>query len=140
VKTALVTGITGQDGAYLAQHLLENGYKVSGTYRRSSTPNFWRIESLGIADHPDLQLLEYDVTDLASTMRLIERTEPDEVYNLAAQSFVHVSFNQPLATGAITGLGPVNLLEAIRALDPQIRFYQASTEVPTARPSSTLTG
>jgi len=126
-KRALITGITGQDGAYLAQLLLEKGYHVTGTYRRSSSVNFWRIEELGVAAHPNLALVEYDLTDLASSLRLIETARPDEVYNLAAQSFVGVSFDQPVATAAITGVGAVNLLEAIRIVNPKIRFYQAST-------------
>jgi GDPmannose 4,6-dehydratase len=126
-KRAVVTGITGQDGAYLAQLLLEKGYHVTGTFRRTSSTNFWRIEELGIAGHPNLVLAEYDLTDLASSIRLIQGAEPEEVYNLAAQSFVGVSFDQPLATASITGLGPVNLLEAIRIVNPKIRFYQAST-------------
>ncbi|WP_312602605.1 MULTISPECIES: GDP-mannose 4,6-dehydratase [Pseudomonas] len=124
---AIVTGITGQDGAYLAQLLLEKGYTVYGTYRRTSSVNFWRIEELGIDKNPNLHLVEYDLTDLATSIRLLERTEATEVYNLAAQSFVGVSFDQPLATAAITGLGAVNLLEAIRIVNPKIRFYQAST-------------
>jgi GDPmannose 4,6-dehydratase len=126
-KRALITGITGQDGAYLAELLLEKGYHVTGTYRRSSSVNFWRIEELGIASHPNLSLVEYDLTDLSSSVRLIQSSEPDEVYNLAAQSFVGVSFEQPIATASITGLGAVNLLEAIRIVNPAIRFYQAST-------------
>ncbi|MBC7456204.1 MAG: GDP-mannose 4,6-dehydratase, partial [Massilia sp.] len=126
-KKALVTGITGQDGAYLAQLLLEKGYAVTGTYRRSSSVNFWRIEELGIERDPNLTLVEYDLTDLSSGIRLIESADPDEVYNLAAQSFVGVSFEQPVATAAITGLGPVHLLEAIRIIKPSARFYQAST-------------
>ena len=126
-KKALITGITGQDGAYLAQLLLEKGYQVTGTYRRSSSVNFWRIEELGIAAHPNLQLVEYDLTDLSSSIRLMQKAEPDEVYNLAAQSFVGVSFEQPVATAQITGLGAVNLLEAIRIVNPKARFYQAST-------------
>ncbi|MBB3639052.1 GDP-mannose 4,6-dehydratase [Variovorax atrisoli] len=126
-KTALVTGITGQDGAYLSELLLQKGYKVYGTYRRTSSVNFWRIEELGIDQHPDLHLIEYDLTDLGSSLTLIRDTEPDEIYNLAAQSFVGVSFNQPTATAQITGLGALNLLEAIRLTNPKIRFYQAST-------------
>lgn len=124
---AIITGITGQDGAYLAELLLEKGYTVYGTYRRTSSVNFWRIEELGIKDHANLELVEYDLTDLSSSIRLLESTKPDEVYNLAAQSFVGVSFDQPLTTAEITGLGPVNLLEAIRIVNPKIRFYQAST-------------
>ena len=126
-KRALITGITGQDGAYLAQLLLEKGYQVTGTYRRSSSVNFWRIEELGIQDHPSLTLVEYDLTDLSSSIRLMQNADPDEVYNLAAQSFVGVSFEQPVATASITGIGAVNLLEAIRIIKPSARFYQAST-------------
>ncbi|MFO1313453.1 MAG: GDP-mannose 4,6-dehydratase [Burkholderiales bacterium] len=126
-RSAVVTGITGQDGAYLAQHLLDKGYRVHGTFRRGSSVNFWRIEELGIARHPNLALVEFDLTDLGSSLRLIEKARPQEVYNLAAQSFVGVSFDQPITTAEITGLGPVNLLEAIRAVDRSIRFYQAST-------------
>ncbi len=126
-KTAIVTGITGQDGAYLAELLLEKNYKVIGTYRRTSSVNFWRINELGIKDHPNLILVEYDLTDSGTSVRLIEKYQPDEVYNLAAQSFVGVSFEQPITTAEITGLGPVNLLDAIRHVNPKIRFYQAST-------------
>lgn len=127
MKTAVVTGITGQDGAYLAKFLLDAGYRVYGTFRRTSSVNFWRIEELGIDAHPELQLVEYDLTDLSSSIRLLESTKASEVYNLAAQSFVGVSFEQPITTAEITGLGPVNLLEAIRIVNPDIRFYQAST-------------
>jgi len=127
MSKAIVTGITGQDGAYLAQLLLEKGYKVYGTYRRTSSVNFWRIEELGIDQHPNLQLIEYDLTDLSSSIRLLHTTEATEVYNLAAQSFVGVSFDQPVTTAEITGVGAVNLLEAIRIVNPKIRFYQAST-------------
>ena len=126
-KSAVVTGITGQDGAYLAQLLLERGYSVHGTYRRTSSVNFWRIEELGIDTHPNLHLIEYDLTDLSSSIRLLHATGATEVYNLAAQSFVGVSFEQPITTAKITGIGPVNLLEAIRIVNPAIRFYQAST-------------
>jgi GDPmannose 4,6-dehydratase len=126
-KSAVITGITGQDGAYLAELLLQKNYVVYGTYRRSSSVNFWRIEELGIQDHPNLHLVEYDLTDLSSSIRLLEKSGATEVYNLAAQSFVGVSFDQPIATAAITAIGPVNLLEAIRIVNPKIRFYQAST-------------
>lgn len=126
-KRAVVTGITGQDGAYLAELLLEKGYVVYGTYRRTSSVNFWRIEELGIQDNPDLHLVEYDLTDLGSSITLLNDATPDEVYNLAAQSFVGVSFNQPAATAQITGIGALHLLEAIRLVNPKIRFYQAST-------------
>jgi GDPmannose 4,6-dehydratase len=126
-KRALITGITGQDGAYLAQLLLEKGYHVTGSFRRSSSVNFWRINELGIQNHPKLSLVEYDLTDLSASIRLIESARPDEVYNLAAQSFVGVSFEQPVTTASITGIGAVNLLEAIRIVHPHARFYQAST-------------
>ena len=125
--TAVVTGITGQDGAYLAELLLEKGYQVYGTFRRSSSVNFWRIEELGIATHANLHLVEFDLTDLGSSIRLLQTTGATEVYNLAAQSFVGVSFDQPATTAAITGIGAVHLLEAIRIVNPAIRFYQAST-------------
>lgn len=127
MTTAIVTGITGQDGAYLAEFLLQKGYTVHGTYRRTSSTNFWRIEELGIQKHPNLHLVEYDLTDLSTSLRLLERTKATEVYNLAAQSFVGVSFEQPVTTAEITGIGALNLLEAIRSVNPGIRFYQAST-------------
>ena len=127
MKTAIVTGITGQDGAYLAELLLSKGYTVYGTYRRTSSVNQWRIEELGIASNPNLYLVEHDLTDLSSSIRLLERSGASEVYNLAAQSFVGVSFDQPITTAEITGVGPVNLLEAIRIVDRSVRFYQAST-------------
>lgn len=127
MKIAIVTGITGQDGAYLAQLLLTKGYQVFGTYRRTSTVNFWRIEELGVDKHPNLHLVEYDLTDLSASIRLLQSTHAEEVYNLAAQSFVGVSFEQPITTAEITGIGSVNLLEAIRIVNPKIRFYQAST-------------
>jgi GDPmannose 4,6-dehydratase len=127
MKTAVITGITGQDGAYLAELLLSKSYKVYGAYRRTASINFWRIDELGIRDNPNLHLVEYDLTDLGSNIRLLEKAKPDEVYNLAAQSFVGVSFDQPITTGNITGLGAVTVLEAIRIVNPKIRFYQAST-------------
>lgn len=127
MKSAIITGITGQDGAYLAELLLGKGYKVYGTYRRTSSVNFWRIEELGIKNNPNLHLVEYDLTDLSASIRLMQTTNATEVYNLAAQSFVGVSFDQPVTTAEITGLGAVNLLEAIRIVNPQIRYYQAST-------------
>lgn len=124
---AIITGITGQDGAYLAELLLEKGYEVYGCFRRTSSANFWRIEELGLAGHERLHLVEHDVTDLSASIRLLQKTGATEVYNLAAQSFVGVSFEQPIATANITGLGALNLLEAIRIVNPAIRFYQAST-------------
>lgn len=127
MKSALITGVTGQDGAYLAELLLEKDYMVYGGYRRTSSVNFWRLEHRGILDHPQLKLVEFDLTDPASCMTLVSDAKPQELYNLAAQSFVGVSFRQPSATAAITGIGALNLLEAIRIIDPAIRFYQAST-------------
>ncbi|MFZ5796177.1 MAG: GDP-mannose 4,6-dehydratase [Pseudomonadota bacterium] len=126
-KKALITGISGQDGAYLTQQLLAKGYTVYGTYRRTSSVNFWRIDELGLLEHPDLHLVEFDLTDMGSGIRLLETSEATEVYNLAAQSFVGVSFDQPITTGHITGLGAAHMLEAIRTVNPAIRFYQAST-------------
>ncbi len=127
LKKAIVTGITGQDGAYLTEFLLEKGYEVYGTYRRTSSVNFWRIEELNIQEHENLHLIEYDLTDQANSITMLMKIQPDEIYNLAAQSFVGVSFEQPLATAHITGLGCVHLLEAIRIVNPKIKFYQAST-------------
>ena len=127
MKHAIITGVTGQDGAYLTQLLLERGYRVYGTYRRTSSVNFWRMEELGLLNHPELRLVEYDLTDPGASIRLLQQAEPGEVYNLAAQSFVGVSFEQPVTTAQITGIGPLHLLEAIRTVNPTIRFYQAST-------------
>lgn len=127
MKNVIVTGITGQDGAYLAQYLLDKGYCVYGTYRRTSSVNFWRIDELGIRNHANLHLVEYDLTDLGSSISLLQKYQPSEIYNLAAQSFVGVSFDQPSATAQITGIGALNLLEAIRLVNQKIRFYQAST-------------
>jgi GDPmannose 4,6-dehydratase len=127
MKKALITGITGQDGAYLASLLVQKGYHVTAAYRRSSSPDFWRIDYLGLRDHPRLKLVELDLVDLASCIRLIERMEPDEVYNLAAQTHVGFSFHHPITTAHATGLGPLHLLEAIRNTDLRIRYYQASS-------------
>ena len=105
MKTALVTGVTGQDGAYLTRYLVDIGYHVYGAFRRASSTNFWRLTEVGLADHPNVGLVEYDLTDLGATVRLLDRCKPQEVYNLAAQSFVGVSFDQPTTTAQITGLG-----------------------------------
>lgn len=126
-KVAFITGITGQDGAYLAQLLLEKNYIVYGAYRRTSSVNFWRMEEIGIQGHGNLHLVEYDLTDLGASIALVKKIEPDEIYNLAAQSFVGVSFEQPSTTAQITGIGALHLLEAIRLINTKIRFYQAST-------------
>ena len=127
MKKVFVTGITGQDGAYLAQFLLEKGYEVYGAYRRTSSLNLWRIQFLNIENHPNLHLIEFNLLDASNCIRVISQIQPDEVYNLAAQSFVGVSFEQPLLTSQTTGVGAVNLLEAIRIINPKIKFYQAST-------------
>jgi GDPmannose 4,6-dehydratase len=127
VTVALITGISGQDGAYLAKFLLDKGYTVVGTYRRASTLNLWRLEELGISDHPNLKLVVHDLTDAGSCFRVIEAAQPSEIYNLGAQSFVATSFDQPATTTDITGLGTLHILEAIRTLDRSIRYYQASS-------------
>lgn len=121
----MITGITGQDGAYLTKFLLGKGYEVYGTYRRLSTPNFWRLQYLDIFD--DINLIPADLVDGGSMFEAIQIAQPDEIYHLAAQSFVGTSFEQPIATGEITGLGVVRILEAIRQINPNIKFYQAST-------------
>lgn len=123
MATAIITGITGQDGAYLAELLLSKGYDVYGTYRRTSSVNFWRIEELGIQHHPNLHLVEHDLTDMSGSIRLLQRTGAEEIYNLAAQSFVGVSFEQPVTTAEITGIGALHLLETIRIVDRSVRFY-----------------
>lgn len=127
MKIAIVTGVTGQDGAYLTDFLLQKKYKVYGTYRRTSSVNFWRLKELNCLEHKNLELVEYDLTDLGSTITLLKKLKPDEIYNLAAQSFVGVSFDQPVTTANITGIGCLNILEAIRLTDRKIKFYQAST-------------
>lgn len=124
-RTALITGITGQDGAYLVDFLLKKSYRVFGTYRRTSTLNLERLNLLGIENQ--VELLPMDLTDQGNIIRVLQKVQPEEVYNLAAQSFVAVSFEQPVTTGEITGLGVTNLLEAIRMVNKDIRFYQAST-------------
>ncbi len=127
LKKCLITGVTGQDGAYLARLMLRKGYEVYGTYRRTSSVNFWRMEELGILDDPRLRLVEYDLTDLGGNITMLMKVQPDEIYNLAAQSYVGVSFDQPVTTAQITALGALHLLEAIRIINPKIRYYQAST-------------
>ncbi len=124
-KTALITGITGQDGAYISKLLLDKGYKVYGMHRRASTVNTERLRYLGVDQQ--VELLDGDLIDLSSIVHMIEIAKPDEFYNLAAQSFVHTSFKQPILTAQVTGVGVLNCLEAIRTINPNIRFYQAST-------------
>jgi GDPmannose 4,6-dehydratase len=127
MKCALITGILGQDGAYLARLLLAKGYRVHGAYRRTSSFNSWRLNELGIEGHPNFTLSVSDVTDAGSCIRLLEMVRPQEVYNLAAQSFVGTSFDQPTVTAQIDGIGALHMLEAIRTVDGSIRFYQASS-------------
>ncbi len=127
MTSSVITGVTGQDGAYLAQQLLERGDTVFGAFRRVSSVNFWRLEELGILDHPNLKLIEFDLIDAGACLRLLEKARPNVVYNLAAQSFVGVSFEQPVATAQMTGVGALHLLEAIRHVGGGIKFYQAST-------------
>jgi len=124
-KRALITGITGQDGAYLAQFLLSSGYEVYGLYRRTSSYNFWRLRSLGIDD--SVQLIPGDLTDGPSLIAAVQKSRPHEVYNLAAQSFVGASFDVPISTGEVDGLAPTRILEAIKSISPESRFYQASS-------------
>ncbi len=124
-KSALVTGITGQDGAYLAKLLLDKGYAVHGLHARRSTDTLWRLRELGIAN--EVNLIEGDLTDLSSTIRSMEQSRADEVYNLGAQSFVGTSWGQPVLTANVTGVGALNVLEAVRIVNPKARFYQAST-------------
>jgi GDPmannose 4,6-dehydratase len=124
-KRALVTGVTGQDGAYLSRLLLEKGYEVYGAFRRSASTNLWRLAELGIED--EVRMVPFDLLEFTNILRTIEKVQPDEVYNLAAQSFVALSFEQPLFTADADALGVARLLEVIRTVDPKIRFYQAST-------------
>lgn len=125
MRTALVTGVTGQDGAYLSSFLLRKGYSVYGTFRRASTPNFWRLQSLGI--HDKVKLIPMDLSDMSSILEALTVAKPDEIYHLAAQSFVGASFDQPLATGEMSGLATTRMLEAMRVVAKDARFYQAST-------------
>lgn len=136
MKRALITGITGQDGAYLADFLLKKKYKVYGTYRRLSTPNFWRLQYLDIFDKVDL--IPADLVDSTSLVEAVKISDPGEVYHLAAQSFVGASFEQPVGAGMVTGLGVTRMLEAVRQVNPQIRFYQAATSEQFGRNSDRL--
>jgi len=125
MKSALITGVTGQDGAYLAKFLLSRNYKVFGTYRRLSTPNFWRLHYLDMYDK--IKFIPMDIVDSKSIFEALKISKPEEVYNLAAQSFVGVSFDQPEYTTDITGTGVVRILEEIKKFNPKIKFYQASS-------------
>ena len=124
-KKALITGISGQDGAYLAQHLLSLGYQVYGLLARRSTPTTWRLEYLNVLDK--VTLIDGDLTDMASIVRALLECKPDEIYNLGAQSFVATSWAQPILTANATGMGALNILEAVRQVCPEAKFYQAST-------------
>ena len=125
VKKALITGITGQDGAYLSRFLVDKGYKVYGTYRRTSTPNFGRLEFLDLIGQ--VELIPFDLLDQSSIAFALDYTKPDEMYNLAAQSYVGASFEQAIATGEITGLGLTRVLDTLKLISPETRFYQASS-------------
>ena len=124
-KRALVTGVLGQDGAYLAKLLLEKGYEVYGGERRSASLNTWRLEEMGILR--DVHQLPLDLLEITNLMRTIETVRPDELYNLAAQSFVAASFEQPILTAEIDAMGVARLLELVRTIQPKCHFYQAST-------------
>ncbi len=132
-RSVIITGITGQDGAYLTELLLSKGYKVYGTFRRTSSVNFWRIEELGIAQHPNLHLVEYDLTDLGSAIRLLQSTGATEVYNLAAQSFVGVSFDQPHTTAQITGVGALNCWKPFASSIPKFASTRPARRRCSAR-------
>ena len=125
MKRAFITGVMGQDGAYLSKLLLDKGYEVWGAFRRSASLNDWRLRRLGVQD--DVKLIPFELLEFSNIVRVIEKVEPDEVYNLAAQSFVGVSFEQPIFTGDVDGLAVARILEAIRMLKLPARFYQAST-------------
>ena len=127
MPSALITGITGQDGAYLSQFLLDKGYAVHGLLRRSASADVIgeRLRWIGVLDR--VVLHDGDLMDLSSIIRIVDAVQPDEVYNLAAQSFVHASWQQPILTGNVTGMGAVNMLEAVRIVAPKARFYQASS-------------
>ncbi len=127
MKTAIITGATGQDGSYLARTLLNKGYRVYATHRRSSSADLWRWRDLGLVEGPRLKLVEYDIADVCAATRLIEQAQPDEIYNLAAQTFVKSSFELPVSTVTVNTMGALSLLEAIRTVSPAIRFYQASS-------------
>jgi GDPmannose 4,6-dehydratase len=124
-KRAFITGITGQDGAYLSKLLLQKGYQVSGLLARRSSDTLWRLREMDVQEH--VELIDGDITDLSSLIRIVERCRPDEIYNLAAQSFVGTSWSQPLLTGTVTGIGALHVLESMRIVNPKARFYQAST-------------
>ncbi len=125
MKKAFITGISGQDGAYLSKLLVEKGYEVYGGYRRSSTLNLWRLEEMGVVQ--DVRLMPFESMEYNNILRTIDQVQPDEFYNLAAQSFVQTSFDEPIYTSEVDAIGVTKCLEAIRCVNPGIKFYQAST-------------
>ena len=125
MKTALITGVSGQDGAYLAKFLIEKGYKVIGGNHRTSSGSLWRLEKLGILK--DVEITDFELSEITNIYRTFEKYNFDEVYNLAAQSFVKASFEMPTMTADITGVGVCRILEVLRAVNPSIKFYQASS-------------
>jgi len=127
MKKAIITGITGQDAACLAKLLLNKGYKVYGTYRKNTSVGFWRIKELEVEHHANLELIEYDLEDLDATIEMLKALKPDELYNLAAQSHIAQSFEEPIDTASATGMGVLNILEAIRRTDIKIKLFQASS-------------
>ena len=127
MKKAIITGVGGQDGAYLARYLINLGYEVYGGYRRAVSPNFWRLNELGILNETNFHLVEFELTDPFNILSVVNKIRPEEIYNLAAQSFVGVSFKEPFHTANATGIGTLNILEAIKTVDKSIKFYQAST-------------
>ena len=127
MKKAIITGVGGQDGAYLARYLIDIGYEVYGGYRRAVSPNFWRLNELGLLNEPKFHLVEFELTDPFNILSVVNEIRPEEIYNLAAQSFVGVSFKEPFHTANATGIGALNILEAIKTVDKSIKFYQAST-------------
>ena len=127
MKKAIITGVGGQDGAYLARYLIDLGYEIYGGYRRAVSPNFWRLNELGILNEPNFHLVEFELTDPFNILSVVNEIRPEEIYNLAAQSFVGVSFKEPFHTANATGIGTLNILEAIKTVDKSIKFYQAST-------------
>ena len=127
MKKAIITGVGGQDGAYLARYLIDLGYDIYGGYRRAVSPNFWRLNELGLLNEPNFHLVEFELTDPFNILSVVNEIRPEEIYNLAAQSFVGVSFKEPFHTANATGIGTLNILEAIKTVDKSIKFYQAST-------------
>ena len=127
MKKAIITGVGGQDGAYLARYLIDLGYEIYGGYRRAVSPNFWRLNELGLLNEPNFHLVEFELTDPFNILSAVNKIRPEEIYNLAAQSFVGVSFKEPFHTANATGIGTLNILESIKTVDKSIKFYQAST-------------